>query len=117
MQEILRWCASVLTVVPGIVIAARVQPRWTGWAFVALRIGLSAGQGAYGSALILVSRNPFRRATAARRRGDKWLAGGISRLRWARLFSRKRRFHGCGEITTSRPVRPTMRRAEASAVS
>jgi hypothetical protein len=39
MQEILRWCASVLTVVPGIVIAARVQPRWMGWAFVVLTIG------------------------------------------------------------------------------
>ena len=39
MQEILRWCASVLTIVPGLVIAARVRPRWTGWAFVALTIG------------------------------------------------------------------------------
>ena len=39
MQEILRWCASVLTIVPGLVIAARVRPRWTGLAFVALTIG------------------------------------------------------------------------------
>ena len=42
MQEILRWCASVLTIVPGLVIAARVRPRWTGWAFVALTIGALA---------------------------------------------------------------------------
>ena len=42
MQEILRWCASVLTVVPGIVIAARVEPRWTEWAFVALTLGAFA---------------------------------------------------------------------------
>jgi hypothetical protein len=39
MQEILRWCASLLTILPGLVIAARVRPRWTGWAFVALTIG------------------------------------------------------------------------------
>lgn len=39
MQETLRWSASLLTILPGIVIAARVQPRWTGWAFVALTMG------------------------------------------------------------------------------
>jgi hypothetical protein len=39
MQKLLRWCASFLTIVPGIVIAARVQPSWTGWAFVALTGG------------------------------------------------------------------------------
>jgi hypothetical protein len=39
MHEILRWCASLLTILPGIVIAARVRPRWMGWAFVALTIG------------------------------------------------------------------------------
>jgi hypothetical protein len=39
MQETLRWCASILTIVPGIVIAARVRPIWMGWAFVALTIG------------------------------------------------------------------------------
>jgi hypothetical protein len=39
MQEILRWSASVLTIVPGIVIAARVRPLWTDWAFVALTAG------------------------------------------------------------------------------
>ena len=26
MQEVLRWCASLLTILPGIVIAARVRP-------------------------------------------------------------------------------------------
>jgi hypothetical protein len=39
MQEILSWCALVLTIAPGIVIAARVRPRWMGWAFVALTAG------------------------------------------------------------------------------
>src|SRR5947209_5249714 len=39
MEEILRWCASLVTIVPGLVIAARVRPRWMGWAFVALTIG------------------------------------------------------------------------------
>ncbi|HEU5274212.1 MAG TPA: hypothetical protein VFU97_11165 [Xanthobacteraceae bacterium] len=39
MQEVLRWCASLLTILPGIVIAARVRPIWTGWAFVALTAG------------------------------------------------------------------------------
>jgi hypothetical protein len=39
MQETLRWCASLLTIVPGIVIAARVRPVWMGWAFVALTAG------------------------------------------------------------------------------
>jgi hypothetical protein len=39
MQEILRWSASVMTILPGIVIAARVRPRWMGWAFVALTVG------------------------------------------------------------------------------
>lgn len=39
MQEIFRWCASLLTILPGIVIAARVRPLWMGWAFVALTVG------------------------------------------------------------------------------
>jgi hypothetical protein len=39
MQEILRWCATVLTIAPGLVIAARVRPIWMGYAFVALTIG------------------------------------------------------------------------------
>jgi hypothetical protein len=39
MQEILRWSASLLTILPGLVIAARLRPRWIGWAFVALTIG------------------------------------------------------------------------------
>ena len=39
MQEILRWSASLLTILPGIVIAARFGPRWIGWAFVALTAG------------------------------------------------------------------------------
>jgi hypothetical protein len=39
MQEILRWSASLLTILPGIVIAARVRPLWIGWAFAALTAG------------------------------------------------------------------------------
>jgi hypothetical protein len=39
MQETIRWMASLLTILPGIVIAARLRPRWIGWAFVALTIG------------------------------------------------------------------------------
>lgn len=39
MEEVLRWCASLLTILPGIVIAARVRPLWMGWAFVALTAG------------------------------------------------------------------------------
>jgi hypothetical protein len=36
MQEILRWAASLSTIGAGLVLAARVQPRTTGWAFVVL---------------------------------------------------------------------------------
>ncbi len=39
MQESLRWCASLLTILPGIVIAGRLRPRLVGWAFVALTAG------------------------------------------------------------------------------
>ncbi len=39
MQESLRWSASLLTILPGIVIAARLQPRFVGWAFVVLTVG------------------------------------------------------------------------------
>jgi hypothetical protein len=39
MQETLRWSASLLTILPGVVIAARLRPLWIGWAFVALTIG------------------------------------------------------------------------------
>jgi hypothetical protein len=39
MEELLRWMASLFTVGPGIVIAARVRPRLMGWAFVALSVG------------------------------------------------------------------------------
>ena len=39
MQELLRWCDSLLTILPRTVIAARVRPSWTGWAFVALTAG------------------------------------------------------------------------------
>ena len=35
-QEILRWGASVGTIGAGLVLAARVRPRTTGWAFVVL---------------------------------------------------------------------------------
>jgi phosphoglycerol transferase MdoB-like AlkP superfamily enzyme len=36
MQEILRWTASLSTIGAGLVLAARVQPRTMGWAFVVL---------------------------------------------------------------------------------
>jgi hypothetical protein len=42
MLEILSWCAFLLTILPGIVIAARLGARWTGWAFVALTAGALA---------------------------------------------------------------------------
>ena len=38
-QEALRWFAALLTIAPGLVIAARVRPRLVGWAFVVLTIG------------------------------------------------------------------------------
>ena len=36
LQEILRWLASAGTMGAGLVLAARVRPRWIGWAFVVL---------------------------------------------------------------------------------
>jgi hypothetical protein len=36
IHEILRWAASVGTIGAGVVLAARVRPRTTGWAFVVL---------------------------------------------------------------------------------
>lgn len=36
MDEILRWVATVGTIGAGLVLAARAQPRTTGWAFVVL---------------------------------------------------------------------------------
>ena len=39
MQEFLRWFGFVMTMGPGLVIAARVRPRLMGWAFVGLTIG------------------------------------------------------------------------------
>jgi hypothetical protein len=36
MDEILRWAASVSTIGAGLILAARVGPRITGWAFVVL---------------------------------------------------------------------------------
>jgi hypothetical protein len=36
IHEILRWAASLGTMGAGLVLAARVQPRTTGWAFVVL---------------------------------------------------------------------------------
>ena len=36
--EILRWVASVITMGAGLVLAARVRPRLTGWAFVVLTL-------------------------------------------------------------------------------
>jgi len=38
-QEILRWFGSIMTMGPGLVIAARVRPLLMGWAFVGLTIG------------------------------------------------------------------------------
>jgi hypothetical protein len=37
--EFLRWTASVITMGAGLVLAARVRPRLTGWAFVVLTVG------------------------------------------------------------------------------
>jgi hypothetical protein len=36
MDDILRWVASAGTIGAGLILAARVQPRLTGWAFVVL---------------------------------------------------------------------------------
>ena len=33
-QQVLRWIGFVMTIAPGLVIAARVRPRLMGWAFV-----------------------------------------------------------------------------------
>jgi hypothetical protein len=38
-MDILRWIASLTTMAAGLVLAARVQPRLMGWAFVALTFG------------------------------------------------------------------------------
>jgi hypothetical protein len=38
-QQVLRWLGFVMTMVPGLVIAARVRPRLMGWAFVGLTVG------------------------------------------------------------------------------
>ncbi len=37
--EVLRWIASVSTMAAGLVLAARVRPRFMGWAFVVLTLG------------------------------------------------------------------------------
>jgi len=39
IPEILRWTASVITMGAGLVLAARVRPRLSGWAFVVLTLG------------------------------------------------------------------------------
>jgi hypothetical protein len=39
MQGFLRWFGFVMTMIPGLVIAARVRPRFMGWAFVGLTVG------------------------------------------------------------------------------
>jgi hypothetical protein len=36
IHEILRWAASIGTIGAGLILAARVRPRITGWAFVVL---------------------------------------------------------------------------------
>ena len=38
-QQVLRWIGFVMTIAPGLVIAARVRPRLMGWAFVGLTAG------------------------------------------------------------------------------
>ena len=38
-QDVLRWLGSIMTMGPGLVIAARVRPRLMGWAFVGLTVG------------------------------------------------------------------------------
>jgi hypothetical protein len=38
MGDILRWATSVGTIGAGLILAARVRPRITGWAFVVLSI-------------------------------------------------------------------------------
>lgn len=39
MEEILRWIAAIFTIVPGLVIAARLTTLAVGWAFVGLTVG------------------------------------------------------------------------------
>ena len=39
MEHILRWLAAIFTIVPGLLIAARLPSFWVGWAFVALSVG------------------------------------------------------------------------------
>jgi hypothetical protein len=38
-QQILRWLGFIMTMAPGLVIAARVRPQLMGWAFVGLTAG------------------------------------------------------------------------------
>jgi hypothetical protein len=39
VEETLRWLAATFTVIPGILIAARLPARMVGWAFVGLTVG------------------------------------------------------------------------------
>ena len=38
-QQVIGWLGFVMTIAPGLVIAARVRPRLMGWAFVGLTVG------------------------------------------------------------------------------
>lgn len=39
MQELLRWLGAIFTIVPGLLIAARLPALFVGWAFVGLSVG------------------------------------------------------------------------------
>ncbi len=39
MEELLRWLAAIFTIVPGLLIAARLPTQIVGWAFVGLTVG------------------------------------------------------------------------------
>jgi hypothetical protein len=39
MEQILRWVAAIFTIVPGLLIAARLPTVVVGWAFVGLTVG------------------------------------------------------------------------------
>ncbi len=38
-QQVLRWAGFIMTIGPGLVIAARLRPSLMGWAFVGLTVG------------------------------------------------------------------------------
>jgi hypothetical protein len=42
-QQVLRWIGFVMTIAPGLVIAARVKPRLVDWAAIDLTAGHTSG--------------------------------------------------------------------------